>query len=60
MCLTRIYPKLNNKEISQAILDLYKVQSEMKRIKNTLEFNGLKVDFINGIDDFEILNRPTI
>ena len=60
MCLTRTYPKLNSVEISQAILDLYKVQSKIKMIKRTLEFNGLKVEFKNGIDNFEILNRPTI
>lgn len=60
MCLTRTYPKLNSREINQTILDIYKVHSKLKMIKRTLEFNGLKIEFKNGIDDFEILNRPTI
>lgn len=61
MTLTRRYPELKTKrEVDFIILDLYEVQSKMRRIIKTLEFNGMQVEFKDGIDSFKVLNRPTV
>lgn len=61
MTLTRRYPELKTKrEVDFTILELYELQSKMRKIVKTLEFNGMQVDLKDGIDSFSVLNRPTV